>query len=359
MRKNITISLLLGGVLSVLALYFAFKNVPFYSIYRYLRSIDYIWIIPSIMLGLLGFVLRVIRWQVLLLSVRPLGFWQSFHPLMVGFMVNCILPGRVGEAVRPLILQKKEKISFITGLATVATERVFDITILIVFFALLLLNLEINPDYSIRYGDYQLNRRMLEIISGGMLKLCFLLIVGIVLISVKQSRRLIVDFIMKLPGLFSWAGKTFKDKMAEKICLPITRGIEHIAIGFQMVKKPRRMLFCLVLTIAVWLLTAASYYVMAFGCPGVNLSFLEFAAVMIIICFFIALPSVPGFWGVWEAGGVFALTLFGVSAADSAGFTLANHAAQIIPVILVGFGSAVYTGIDIWRISHELKTHAD
>ena len=28
---------------------------------------------------------------------------------------------------------------------------------------------------------------------------------------------------------------------------------------------------------------------------------------MIIICFFIALPSVPGYWGIWEAGGVFAL----------------------------------------------------
>ena len=71
-----------------------------------------------------------------------------------------------------------------------------------------------------------------------------------------------------------------------------------------------------------------------------------------ITCFFIALPSVPGFWGVWEAGGVFALALFGVSAKDAAGFTLANHAVQMIPIIIVGLVSAMIIGVDIWQVSY-------
>jgi hypothetical protein len=74
---------------------------------------------------------------------------------------------------------------------------------------------------------------------------------------------------------------------------------------------------------------------------------------MVIICFFIALPSVPGFWGLWEAGGVFALSLLGISAKEAAGFTLASHAVQMIPVILVGFVSAVLTGVNIWRVAFE------
>ena len=73
----------------------------------------------------------------------------------------------------------------------------------------------------------------------------------------------------------------------------------------------------------------------------------------IIICFFIALPSVPGFWGIWEAGGVFALSLFGISAQNAAGFTLANHAVQIIPVIMVGIVSAVITGINILKVAYD------
>ena len=76
---------------------------------------------------------------------------------------------------------------------------------------------------------------------------------------------------------------------------------------------------------------------------------------MVIICIFISLPSVPGWWGLWEAGGVFALSLFGISAKDAAGFTLANHAIQVIPVILIGFASAMILSVNIRRLSLEGK----
>ena len=75
---------------------------------------------------------------------------------------------------------------------------------------------------------------------------------------------------------------------------------------------------------------------------------------MIIVCFFIALPSVPGFWGLWEAGGVFALSVFGVSVKDAAGYTLVNHAVQMFPVIFVGLASAIVTGINIRRLTREI-----
>ena len=88
------------------------------------------------------------------------------------------------------------------------------------------------------------------------------------------------------------------------------------------------------------------------GCPGVSLSLIEMTAIMVIICMFIALPSVPGYWGLWEAGGMFAMMLFGVSPREAAGFTLANHALQIFPVIVIGIISAVLTGVNIWRTSY-------
>jgi hypothetical protein len=50
---------------------------------------------------------------------------------------------------------------------------------------------------------------------------------------------------------------------------------------------------------------------------------------------------------------VFALALFGISARDAAGFTLANHAVQMLPVIAVGMGSAVITGVNIWQVSRQ------
>jgi len=55
----------------------------------------------------------------------------------------------------------------------------------------------------------------------------------------------------------------------------------------------------------------------------------------------------------WEAGGVFAMSLFGIPANAAAGFTLANHALQVLPVIFVGLISAIITGVNIRQVSNE------
>jgi uncharacterized protein (TIRG00374 family) len=131
--------------------------------------------------------------------------------------------------------------------------------------------------------------------------------------------------------------------------------VEGFAAGLGMLKNPKKVGLCLALTFLVWALAGVSYYIMTFGCPGIEISFLEMYAVMIILCFFISLPSVPGFWGVWEAGGVFGLLIFGVPAKEAAGFTLTNHVIQMVPVIIVGLVSSVITGANISQVVH----HAD
>jgi uncharacterized membrane protein YbhN (UPF0104 family) len=78
---------------------------------------------------------------------------------------------------------------------------------------------------------------------------------------------------------------------------------------------------------------------------------------MVIVCFFISLPSVPGWWGLWEAGGIFALSLFGVTAKEAAGFTLANHAIQVFPVIIAGFASAMLLSVNIRQMSYQGKEY--
>jgi hypothetical protein len=115
-------------------------------------------------------------------------------------------------------------------------------------------------------------------------------------------------------------------------------------------------MICAIYSILVWTIAAFSYWVFSLGSPGFHLSYTEMFAVMVIICLFIALPSVPGFWGVWEAGGVFAMSIFGVSTNVAAGFTLANHGVQVFPVIIVGFISAIITSVNIWQVSYQKKT---
>ena len=130
--------------------------------------------------------------------------------------------------------------------------------------------------------------------------------------------------------------------------------VENFASGFSLIKYPKEMLICVGLSFVIWGLSAFSYYIFAMGSPGIDLSFMEIFSVMIIVCFFIAIPSVPGFWGIVGGWRLFLLlSLFGISGKEAAGFTLANHVIQIFPVIVMGFVSAIVTGVNIWQVTKE------
>jgi len=356
MKNHFIISLVAGIILSVAALYFAFRNVPLYALLNYLGSINYLWLFPSVVLVCFSFFIRAVRWRFILASSHQIGVREAFHPLMIGFMINCILPGRVGELARPIILQKKKKIPFATGIATVAAERIFDVAALIIFAVVTFAAIEIDPQAEITFGDFQLNRSTLEVLFDRIIIVGVLLIAAIIMISISRVRRAIHRVILAIPALVFFAGESTRAKINANVCGPLIRLVDNIASGFTLIKHPIRICICGLYSLIVWITAALSWYVFSLGCPGINLSYTQMYAVMVIICLFIALPSVPGYWGLWEAGGVFAMSLFGVTADAAAGFTLANHAVQVFPVIIVGFVSAIITSVNIWQISYQKKS---
>jgi len=346
-----TISFLVGLVVSAAALYFAFRNVPVSDLFKYLASINYLWVLPSVVMVLISFYLRAIRWQIILMSTKKITVWRALHPMMIGFMINCVLPGRLGEVTRPIILQRKEKVPFTTGLATVAAERMFDICLLLLLFIVTVSAIQIRPDVNETFLNYQLNRETLDIIFGGMLKLGAVLFAGIILITIGKVRDFFYGIIRFLPNLVFFAGQNIKETIQQKFCEPLIGIIANIAQGFALIRYPKKIILCSILSFMIWGLSAFSYYLFSLGSPGINLTFFELSVVMVIICFFIALPSVPGWWGLWEAAGVFAMSLFGISSKEAAGFTLANHAVQVFPVIIAGLASAMILSVNIRKIS--------
>ncbi|MEN8780558.1 MAG: lysylphosphatidylglycerol synthase transmembrane domain-containing protein [Desulfobacterales bacterium] len=350
MNKKIGISLFVGTVVSITTLYFAFRNVPIRELLEYLTSINYIWIIPTVAVILFAFGLRAARWRFILASSYPVGFWQAFHPLMIGFMINCVLPGRVGEFARPFVLNRKEAVPVSTGLATVAVERIFDLIILLLLFLAVSSFVRIAPGFNVTFGGHRLNYEVLVTVFNGMLKIGVLMVIGLLLVTLGKTRELANRLILSAPEMMFFASNSSRDWLNEKVCRPAVRIIENIASGMALIKDPKRIIICFFYSLAVWFFTALSYYLFSIGCPEINLTLSEIVAVMVIICFVIALPSVPGYWGLWEAGGVFAMLLFGVSENEAAGYTLANHAVQIVPVVLVGLVSAWISGVSIRQV---------
>jgi uncharacterized protein (TIRG00374 family) len=352
MNKRVLLSLAIGALVSALALYLVFRNVPLQELVLYLQTVNYWWVIPAIVVNIFSFWVRVVRWQLLLSPFKKVGFWTAHNPLMIGFMANCVLPGRVGELARPAIFYKKEKVSFSKVLATVGAERVFDVVVLLLCFVMVLSTVDISPSLQMTFGNYELNKATLEMVGMRTLQLCLVLIGCIVLVSIRQTYAIIRKTILALPGLFFFASGHFREKIREGLCTKLVRVFDNVVAGLDLVKSPKKVMLCLVLSLMVWGAQGVSYYIMTLGCPGIDLTFLEVFAMMVILCFFISLPSVPGFWGLWEAGGVFGLLIFGVSATEARGYTLVNHVFQMLPIIVIGLISAVVTGVSITQVAY-------
>jgi uncharacterized protein (TIRG00374 family) len=180
-----------------------------------------------------------------------------------------------------------------------------------------------------------------------MFRLLVVLLAGAVSITFSPSRNIIKAMVSGMPGLLVFLSQDTRKKLGQRISTPVNNLLDNISLGFSQLREPKRLVACLFLSAAIWVASALASYVLTFGSPGIDMTLQEVFAMMIIICFVIALPSVPGFWGIWEAGGLFALTIFGIVGEAAAGYTLVNHAVQLLPIILLGFISAFATGINV------------
>jgi uncharacterized membrane protein YbhN (UPF0104 family) len=184
-----------------------------------------------------------------------------------------------------------------------------------------------------------------------MVKLGILLVAGIVMVGFPKTREMINAIIRAIPKLFFFSGRKFQTQLSQKCCEPIIGLVDNVGRGFNLIRQPKRIFLCMFYTLSIWILHVISYWLISIGSPGIRLNLMEILVTLVIIMFIIALPSVPGFWGLWEAGGVFALSLFGISGKSAAGFTLANHAVQVFPVIAAGLISAMIISANIWQLS--------
>ena len=342
---------MVGTALSAAALYLAFRNVPLGGLWSYLALIDYRFTLPALALVLSSYIVRALRWRYLLAPGHRVTVAGAFGPMMIGFMINCIMPGRVGEIARPLALKQTRKVAFGTGLATVFVERFFDLFIAAALFLAVINIVRIDPQATISFGSYRLDGPLLKSLFAKTMIASLVLLGGLASICNARMRGVLASIALWPSRLIGRFAPRLSLKTERYFSRPVAEFLETVAGGLRSVGSPRKILICLALSALVWGVQLLSFAVLSWGFPGVDLTVLEMGAVMVIILFFIALPSVPGWWGLWEAGGVFAMGLFGVPKMEAAGFTLVNHALQVLPVIAVGLVCAMISSVSIWRVA--------
>lgn len=117
--------------IAVGVLWFVLRDVAIAEMLGKLDQLNYFWIGLSVFFGLVSYLLRTYRWNLLLAPVGYLpGFFNTFLATMVGYLANLVLP-RLGEVARCGLLKQSDEVPISMSLGTVVAERVFDFLFLL------------------------------------------------------------------------------------------------------------------------------------------------------------------------------------------------------------------------------------
>ena len=123
---------LLGLTISIVCIWYVLRDAPLREVRAALARADLLLLLTlSIPPYVLSVWIRALRWRHL---TNPLGVFPRgvlFRAVAIGFMVNNLLPLRIGELVRSLYLARETNSSRAAVLGTVALERVIDVVSLL------------------------------------------------------------------------------------------------------------------------------------------------------------------------------------------------------------------------------------
>ncbi len=83
-------------------------------------------ILIAIGIYIIGYLLRSLRWSILLKPIRASSAIDLLWVMVIGYFANNVLPLRIGELVRAHLCGKKFHISRTASLGTILLERIFD-----------------------------------------------------------------------------------------------------------------------------------------------------------------------------------------------------------------------------------------
>lgn len=308
----------LGIVVSLAAVYFIISQVDVRQLQDALSQARWVYLIPTTLLLLLGLVARAFRWQWLLEQGLPIR--RTFSIMNVAYLVNGILPLRIGELARIYLATRAEPpIAPLKTASTIVVERLLDLlgVVLMVFLAL-------------AFGPVPEAIRTAAAVSAPAAVFGF----GVLVVLARQR---------------SWA-----DRLLAWINQPaLTRWGSQLLDGVRPLAQARSMLVAVGLTTLGWGLSAAAGYCLMFTFYD-QASWTTTLLYIAAAAFAIAVPAVPGNLGPYELSIILAMnaTGYGEPAAKAAAFAVLVHGLNLAVHAATGLLGFVEEGVSIQQISH-------
>lgn len=274
-----------------------------------LRNASISWILVIFGTNFFTFILRAWRWSLLLkVSGYTPTITKVFHCTVFGWLLNYLLPARIGDIGRGVALKLTGGVPFSVSLSTIILERIFDMITLVS-----LLGISVSLFY---YEQFL----WVYIFAVG------IIIILILLIFIPYT---LGGFIVKLLG--------------SKIT-SIEESIHQLKESLNSIRKNKIILaFCVILSLPIWFFEILSLY---FAAKAIDfeISFLSAIASGVVAFIFQAVPSTPGGIGVHEVSIVGVLSFFGIPANIGLSIALLDHFARMGVIYTLGLISTVNIG---------------
>ena len=97
--------------LTVALMWFFLRSADLASVWLHIRRARLDLISAAFGAIVVSYLVRVGRWQRLLAPIAQVGFAPAVRATVIGFATTAVLPGRLGEVLRPYLLARRERLS--------------------------------------------------------------------------------------------------------------------------------------------------------------------------------------------------------------------------------------------------------
>ncbi|GAB4307106.1 MAG: lysylphosphatidylglycerol synthase transmembrane domain-containing protein [Phototrophicales bacterium] len=313
-RQSKAVRLIAVG-LAVVLLVLAFRHVNWDEMLGIFQNARLEYLLMAFLMMMLSYFFRGLRWRVLLSAQQYIPPLAAYWAVCAGYLGNYFLPARAGELIRSVLINQRTNISTSFALATILTERIFDAALLVIIVLILLptvgnLPPELNTAINIM--------TVFSIIS----------VIGLFLAAYFQQAAIRLFERLPIPAQLKEPAHNMLNAFFE---------------GLKAFQNKRRAVQLIIITGIIWTLDVilAVWVANALNLP---LGAKEVLFLLAALGLSSAIPSTPGYIGVYHFVTVSVLGIFGLNESQALSFIIAFQGITYLLVIIWGT-----TGI--WRLS--------
>ena len=339
MRRRLRIRWIVGLLAGSVFLWLFLRGVDWPEVRRSLLNARYEYVALSALIVLASLVVRTARWRALLLPIARVRMSSLLSVSMIGFAANALLPGKVGEVVRPAALSIKEEVPVSASLGTVVFERVLDAFVMALLFVVLMALLPEGFDSGESSAYASALRAMTACLAVGL----SLVVAALVLLRLRPEA--VTGRLRRLLAVLPDAVEAGADA-----------ALQRFIEGLSVLKTGKRVAAAVCLSLIQWSLRVLAIYVLTFAFAQLRLGWMGSLLVFVCQAIAVLLPQLPGYAGAFHAAVKGALVVLGVKSGVVESYAVMLWAVSILPAMFIGVGCFWKEGMRMAQFTFRAET---